>query len=95
MPRIAAATSWEDDLELKLRPDRNSDLWSRQENGLVMFKGKVFVPGTNQLQEEVMNIHHDGPMEGHPGVYRSIELVERNYWWPTLRKDVESYVSGC
>lgn len=32
---------------------------------------------------------------GHPGRDRSIELVGRSYFWPTLRRDVSRFVTRC
>jgi hypothetical protein len=31
---------------------------------------------------------------GHPGRYKTQELVTRNYWWPMISQDVKSYVDG-
>jgi hypothetical protein len=39
--------------------------------------------------------HHDPPVHGHPGINRTTQIVERNYWWPQLRQDVKDYVQGC
>jgi transposase InsO family protein len=32
---------------------------------------------------------------GHPGQYKTQELITRNYWWPYIQSDVKKYVSGC
>ena len=55
--------------------------------------GKVFVP--EEMREEVMKEFHESPLAGHPGGRKTIQLVNRNFWWRTLRKDVETYVRGC
>ncbi|SJL04326.1 uncharacterized protein ARMOST_07692 [Armillaria ostoyae] len=34
-------------------------------------------------------------MAGHPGIEKTKELILRDYWWPKLKKDVETYVRGC
>ena len=34
-------------------------------------------------------------MYGHPGIARTIQLVERANWWPGLRREVTDYVKGC
>ena len=44
---------------------------------------------------KVIKRHHDTPVHGHPGIARTIQLVERTMWWPNLRKDVAAYVKGC
>jgi hypothetical protein len=32
----------------------------------------------------VIAAHHDTPVHGHPGIARTIQLVERDSWWPGL-----------
>ena len=39
--------------------------------------------------------HHDLPVYGHPGISRTIRLVELYYWWPNMRKEITEYVQGC
>jgi hypothetical protein len=43
----------------------------------------------------VIAAHHDAPVHGHPGIARTIQLVERDSWWPGLRREVTDYVKGC
>ena len=35
------------------------------------------------------------PTAGHPGRWKTLELVVRNYWWPGLSGYVARYVRGC
>ena len=34
-------------------------------------------------------------MTGHPGRYKTHELITRNYWWPGIHRDIRKYVEGC
>jgi hypothetical protein len=43
----------------------------------------------------VIAAHHDAPVHRHPGIAQTIQLVERDSWWPGLRKEVTDYVKGC
>ena len=43
----------------------------------------------------IVQMHHDPPAYGHPGISRTLELTERRYWWPHMAQDVKDYVKGC
>jgi len=42
-----------------------SEEWS-EEQGLVLFRGKVYVPKDIKLQLEIIKLYHDTPVAGHP-----------------------------
>ena len=42
-----------------------------------------------------MRAHHDSPVTGHPGHWRTTELISRNYWWPGMGHYIAKYVKGC
>jgi hypothetical protein len=54
--------------ELKRSPTKQLRLeeWS-EEQGLILFRGKVYVPKDIQLRREIVRLHHDLPIAGHPG----------------------------
>ena len=56
--------------------------WLKTEEGLVMWKSRVCIPRYNALREDIIRLHHDPPVIGHPGANRTLELIMRNYWWP-------------
>jgi hypothetical protein len=45
--------------------------------------------------QAVIAAHHDAPVHGHPGIARTIQLVEQDSWWPGLCREVTDYVKGC
>ena len=67
------------------------------ENGLLLYRGKVYIPKSKdeELRRRIVQMHHDLPSAGHPGRWKTYELVSRNYWWPGMTIDVKKYVMGC
>jgi len=82
--------------ELKKSSTRQlqSEEWS-EEQGLMLFRGKVYVLKDIKLRLEIIKLHHDTPVAGHPGQWKILELITRNYWWPGITMQVKNYVSGC
>src|SRR5258708_3587904 len=70
------------------------DKWERDGN-LVMYRGHVYVPRDPQLRHDIVHAHHDSMMTGHPGWWKTLELVSHNYWWPGISCYVASYMAGC
>jgi RNase H-like domain found in reverse transcriptase/Integrase zinc binding domain len=49
----------------------------------------------NKLRREVSSLYHDHHLAGHPGISKTLDLLTRDYWWPTIKDFVTSYVKGC
>ena len=49
---------------------------------------EVYVP-------TVLKLTHDAPIAGHPGKDRTVSAARVNYYWPTMRKDIEKHVEMC
>src|SRR6266478_3685184 len=82
--------------ELKRSPMKRlrDEEWAMEQD-LLLFRGKVYVPNSVELRQRIVKLHHDSLVGGHPGRWKTIELVTRNYWWPGLTKFVMNYVKGC
>jgi transposase InsO family protein len=48
-----------------------------------------------ELQEQIIRQHHDDPVHGHPGVSRTMELIQRNYQFKDMKNKITSYVKKC
>ena len=69
-------------------------LWE-EENGLVFYKGKLYIPNDRTLRKDIVKSCHDAPLARHAGKNGTLELVQRNYWWPCMATYVSNYVEGC
>ncbi|KAF8829214.1 hypothetical protein HHX47_DHR3000714 [Lentinula edodes] len=69
--------------------------WLETEDGLAVWQGCIYVPKDKELRGRIIQAHHDAQTAGHPGRYKTIELITRNYWWPGISRDVRIYVEGC
>ena len=49
------------------------------EDGIVMKEGRIYVP-EGDLRREIIQLHHDTPVGGHRGRWKTMELIGRNYW---------------
>jgi len=61
------------------------------EDRIVMKEGRIYVP-EGKLRGEIIQLHHDTPVGGHEGRWKTAELVARNYWWPGVTKEIGRYV---
>jgi len=68
--------------------------WAEEE-GLLRFRGKIYVPQNADLRRRVVSLCHDTKVAGHPGRWKTLELVSRDYWWPQMSRYIGQYVSTC
>ena len=66
-----------------------------QRDGLLFFRGKVYVPPSKELRRRIVEQHHDSRVSGHKGRFKTLELVSRNYWWPQMSCFIGQYTSHC
>jgi len=67
----------------------------REMDGVMYKERKVYMPKNENLQVEIIRLHHDTPIGGHGGQWKTVELVTHNFWWPGVTKEVKRYVEGC
>ncbi|KAL2251583.1 UNVERIFIED_CONTAM: Transposon Tf2-11 polyprotein [Sesamum indicum] len=66
------------------------------EDGLLIAKGnRLYVPKGGDLRKSLISKCHDTLWAGHQGEERTYALVQRAYYWPQMRDDVETYVRTC
>ena len=52
-------------------------------------KGKMYMLKNKKLKVEIIQLHHNVPVAGHGGKWKTTELVMRNYWWLEVMKYME------
>jgi len=68
--------------------------WSNVD-GLLRFRGKIYVPRSLNLRRQIVALCHDTQIAEHPGRWKTLELVSRNYWWPQMSRYIGQYMSTC
>ncbi len=93
--RIKSATCnahlWDNNVLGSVNHDRGMEL----KEGLVWYNNRIYVPRDHALWGEIIAWSHDHITVGHPGVEKTKELILWEYWWPKMKKDVETYIRSC
>ncbi|SJL16560.1 uncharacterized protein ARMOST_20086 [Armillaria ostoyae] len=66
-----------------------------EKDRILYYDNRVYVPRHLALRGDIIAQSHNHITAGHPGIAKTRELVQREYWWPKIQKDVEAYVKGC
>ena len=64
------------------------------EDGIMLYKGLVYIPNNEALKRKVVQLFHDNLM-GHPGQWKTLELISWEYYWPGMTEFVKAYIKGC
>lgn len=63
--------------------------------GLLYFRGKLYIPADTNLRRSIVKQFHDLPSAGHPGNFRTLVSIRDHYYWPGLGIFVKNYILGC
>ena len=79
-----------------LRTNRNdvSDIW-KLDKGLLYSRGLVYVPDHEDLKVRILQQAHDAIEIGHPGQAKTLEVVQREFFWPRMREFINEYINSC
>ena len=58
-------------------------------------EGRHVVMGALDHKRTIIKSRHDPPVYGHPGISKTMQLTERDYWWLQMKLDIADYIKGC
>jgi len=61
----------------------------------LIYRDCIYAADHVPLRLRLLQDHHDPPAVGHPGHAKTLELIARRYYWPSMRKDVDRFVQNC
>jgi transposase InsO family protein len=64
-----------------------------QSDGYRRFHGLIIVP--TKVERDLIKRYHDDIREGHPGEARTVEKIQRNYYFPGTIRKVRKYIRAC
>ena len=65
------------------------------EDGLILYRGQIYIPKDLTLRQDIVKQYHEHLATGHPGRWKTYELVSREFWWPGMSVFVKEFVDGC
>jgi hypothetical protein len=71
------------------------NFYELKEDGILMYKEKVYVSNSNEMKNVAMKEMHNVPYVGHPRYHTAIVVVRIQYFWPGMKKEVANYIIGC
>src|SRR5712664_3344305 len=75
--------------------DTDDTDWIDHGHGHVTYKDRLYIPADSTLRTDIIREHHDSIAAGHPGRYKTQELITRDYWWPRMQGQICKYIAGC
>ena len=78
-----------------LRLGRASGDWSQGADGELLHRGRLFVPAEESAKSAILQVYHDDILAGHFGVQRTLERIQRKYFWNNINKDVKDHCESC
>jgi hypothetical protein len=64
-------------------------------DGILRFKGRVWVGHNVPLQQAILSAMHNSPVGGHSGIPVTYQRIKHLFAWPGLKKSVQQFVSVC
>lgn len=90
-----------DELAQELLNGKQKDQFFLRE-GLIYYQSQkselpvLYIPTTaTELQEKILSESHDIPIAGHLSLEKTVERIQRHFYWKGLRTSVELYVKAC
>jgi len=64
-------------------------------NDRVYYRDRIMIPDHDELKIKLLRHVHDSPVGGHPGRGKTLEILQREYYWPKMFETVKRYVACC
>ncbi|KAM4064241.1 reverse transcriptase (RNA-dependent DNA polymerase) [Hirsutella rhossiliensis] len=68
---------------------------SLDNRGLLCFRERVWIPGSEPLRTKIIQETHDSHITGHPGRDLTYSTLSRRFFWPGAASDVRRFVRNC
>ncbi len=84
--KILAPVRWEHENTIRQVQVREPDPGGGPTNCLLVPKS---------VRSQVLQWSHSSRLTCHPGTIRTLEFLQRRFWWPTIKEDTKSFVTAC
>ena len=64
-------------------------------NGLILYKGRVYLDPTCSLKPKILHQVHDSPLGGHSGFLKSFHRLKQDLFWVGMKSNLKQYIREC
>ena len=50
-------------------------------NGLIYYKGRIYLVPDSKLKYKILQEAHDSPLAGHPGIFKTYRKLRKRLFW--------------
>jgi transposase InsO family protein len=65
------------------------------QNGLILFKNRIYLGPQCILKQKVLSLIHDSPLRGHSGYLKTLQRAKRDWYWQGMKQDIKTYIKDC
>ena len=76
-------------------PDVSLAYCAEDDQGLLRYQDRVWVPETDDMQTVVIREVHDQPSVGHTGIAKTLAHLKRQFYWPRMDVTVAKFIRNC
>jgi len=58
-------------------------------------RNRLAIPKDKRLCIQILQEHYDIDISGHLGINKTYELLQKNFYWPKLGKDIHKFITTC
>ena len=79
----------------RVRSCTSDEGWAMHSDGSLWYRGRVVVPHSKELREEILLEFHYSRFTVHPGDTKMYHDLRRQYYWSGMKKHVGDFVRRC
>jgi hypothetical protein len=61
----------------------------------IYYRDRLYVPPDDELKVQIIYRTHSSGAGGHPGRFKTTDLISRTYFWPKMTYDIRAFVKSC
>jgi hypothetical protein len=65
------------------------------ENGILRYKGKLYIGNDLKLQHQLPKAFHNSALGGHSGERATCKRLQLIFYWPNMQQKVKDFVKTC
>src|SRR5580692_9461226 len=65
------------------------------DDGIILFKNRVYVPNNRDIRQLIITETHESPVAGHPGHLKTLYLLKERFYWPSMAVMTKQFTDRC